>query len=90
MALNAVPSSFRLLEHQMHEQERLHNEKNMKLVEEVKKLKDEKEQQQRLLAQSLLLPEDARIEASLKLEITRLTRENLVGSSFRPVIFDWQ
>lgn len=65
----------------MHEQERVHNERCMKLVEEMNKLKDEKEQQQQMLAQSLLLPEDARIEASLKLEITRLTRENLVGLS---------
>lgn len=65
----------------MHEQERAHNERYMKLVEEMNKLKDEKEQQQKMLAQSLLLPEDARIEATLKLEITRLTRENLVGLS---------
>lgn len=65
----------------MHEQERVHNERYMKLVEEMNKLKDEKEQQQQMLAQSLLLPEDARIEASLKLEITRLARENLVGLS---------
>uniref|UniRef100_A0AAX7TX35 Myosin VAb n=1 Tax=Astatotilapia calliptera TaxID=8154 RepID=A0AAX7TX35_ASTCA len=75
--LKAVPPSCRLLEYQMHEQERVHNERYMKLVEEMNKLKDEKEQQQQMLAQSLLLPEDARIEASLKLEITRLTRENL-------------
>lgn len=79
--MKAIPPSCRLLEYQMHEQERVHNERYMKLVEEMNKLKDEKEQQQKMLAQSLLLPEDARIEASLKLEITRLTRENLVGLS---------
>uniref|UniRef100_A0A3B4VE94 Unconventional myosin-Va-like n=1 Tax=Seriola dumerili TaxID=41447 RepID=A0A3B4VE94_SERDU len=62
---------------QMQEQERIHNEKCRKLLEEVNKLKDEKEQQQKLLAQSLHLPEDARIEASLKHEIARLTNENL-------------
>uniref|UniRef100_A0A3B4GVA1 Unconventional myosin-Va-like n=1 Tax=Pundamilia nyererei TaxID=303518 RepID=A0A3B4GVA1_9CICH len=77
LAYEGLKETNRLLEYQMHEQERVHNERCMKLVEEMNKLKDEKEQQQQMLAQSLLLPEDARIEASLKLEITRLTRENL-------------
>lgn len=63
----------------MQEQERVHDEKCRKLLEEVNKSKDEKQQQQKLLAQSLLLPEDARIEASLKHEIARLANENLVG-----------
>lgn len=62
----------------MQEQERVHSEKYEKLLEEVNKLRNEKEQQQKLLAQSLLLSEDARIEASLKHEITRLAAENLV------------
>lgn len=69
----------RLLECQMQEQERVHDEKYQKLLEEANKLRAEKEQQQKLLTQSLVLPEDARIEASLKHEITRLTNENLVG-----------
>lgn len=77
LAYEGLKETNRLLECQMHEQERFHNERYMKLVEEMNKLKDEKEQQQKMLAQSLLLPEDARIEATLKLEITRLTRENL-------------
>lgn len=72
-------SFIRLLEHQMQEQERLNNEKFKKLVEEVNKLKEEKEQQKKMFSQSLLLPEDARIDAGLKHEITRLTNENLVG-----------
>ncbi len=63
----------------MQEQERVHSEKYRKLLEEVNKLKNEKEQQQKLLAESLLLSEDARVEASLKHEMTRLTAENLVG-----------
>lgn len=72
-------TNCRLLETQMQEQECLHSDKYKKLVEEMNKLRAEKEQQQKLLAQSLLLPEDARVEASLKHEITRLTAENLVG-----------
>uniref|UniRef100_A0A8C2ZS67 Myosin VA n=1 Tax=Cyclopterus lumpus TaxID=8103 RepID=A0A8C2ZS67_CYCLU len=70
------PSS-RMLECQMQEQKRAGHEEYKKLLEEVNKFKAEKEQQQKLLAQSLLLPEDARIEASLKHEMTRLTNENL-------------
>uniref|UniRef100_A0A3Q3X431 Dilute domain-containing protein n=1 Tax=Mola mola TaxID=94237 RepID=A0A3Q3X431_MOLML len=61
----------------MREQERVQTEKYNELLEEANKLRNEKEQLQKLLAQSLLLSEDARIEASLKLEITRVTSENL-------------
>lgn len=79
MELNDIPPSSRLLEGQMQEQERVHSEKYKMLVEELNKLKEEKQQEQKLLAQSLLLPADARVEASLKHEITRLTKENLVS-----------
>ncbi|XP_069564291.1 unconventional myosin-Va-like [Brachyistius frenatus] len=77
LAYEGLKETNRLLEYQMHQQERVHNEKYRELVEELNKLKSVKEQQQKLFSQSLLLPEDARIEASLKLEITRLTNENL-------------
>ncbi|XP_063758462.1 unconventional myosin-Va-like isoform X2 [Eleginops maclovinus] len=77
LAYEGLKETNRILECQMQLQHRGHNEENRKLQEEVNKLKVEKEQQQRLLAQSLLLPEDARIDASLKHEITRLTGENL-------------
>ncbi|XP_038155169.1 unconventional myosin-Va-like isoform X2 [Cyprinodon tularosa] len=77
LAYEGLKETNRLLEAQMQEQECLHSKKYSKLVEEMNKLKAEKEQQQKLLAQSLLLPEDARVEASLKHEITRLTAENL-------------
>ncbi|CAJ1056485.1 unconventional myosin-Va-like [Xyrichtys novacula] len=77
LAYEGLKETNRLLELQMQEQNRVHGEKNRKLLQEVNKMKAEKEQQQHLLAQSLLLPEEARIEACLKLEITRLTTENL-------------
>ncbi|XP_044050300.1 unconventional myosin-Va-like isoform X2 [Siniperca chuatsi] len=77
LAYEGLKETNRLLECQMQEQERVHSEKYRKLHEEVNKLKNEKEQQQKLMAQSLLLPEDARIEASLNHEIIRLTNENL-------------
>uniref|UniRef100_UPI0037E8C178 unconventional myosin-Va-like isoform X2 n=1 Tax=Semicossyphus pulcher TaxID=241346 RepID=UPI0037E8C178 len=77
LAYEGLKETNRILEFQMQEQERVRSEKYRKLLQEVNKLKVEKEQQEKLLAQSLLLPEDARIEASLKHEITRLTNENL-------------
>lgn len=63
----------------MQEQKHVQGKEYKKLLEEVNKLRSEKEQQQKLLAQSLLLSEDARVEASMKHEITRLTNDNLVG-----------
>ncbi|KAG8012720.1 Unconventional myosin-Va, partial [Nibea albiflora] len=77
LAYEGLKETNRLLEHQMQEQEQSHNERYGKLLEEVNKLKKEKEQQQNLLAQSLLLSEEARIDASLKHEIARLANENL-------------
>ncbi|XP_035498250.1 unconventional myosin-Va isoform X2 [Scophthalmus maximus] len=77
LAYEGLKETNRFLEGQMQEQERVHSERCGKLLQEVDKLKVEKEQQQKLLAQSLLLPEDARIEASLQHEILRLTNDNL-------------
>ncbi|XP_077372230.1 unconventional myosin-Va-like [Festucalex cinctus] len=77
LAYEGLKETNRLLECQMQKLEKQHSEKYEKVLEEVNTLKQEKEQQQKLLAQTLLLPEDARIEAGLELEITRLTRENL-------------
>eukprot|EP00066_Takifugu_rubripes_P004420 XP_003967783.1 PREDICTED: unconventional myosin-Va-like [Takifugu rubripes] len=67
----------RLLESQMQQQRRVHTEEYNKLLDEVERLRKEKEEEQNLLAQSLVLSEDAHIEGHLKHEITRLTRENL-------------
>ncbi|XP_049577986.1 unconventional myosin-Va isoform X1 [Syngnathus scovelli] len=77
LAYEGLKETNRVLECQMQKLERQHGERYEKLLEEVNTLKQEKEQQQKLLAQTLLLPEDARIEAGLELEITRLTLENL-------------
>lgn len=48
---------------------------------ELQSVKEENNRQQQLLAQNLQLPPEARIEASLQHEITRLTNENLVSSN---------
>jgi hypothetical protein len=46
-------------------------------------VKEESGRQQQLLAQSLLLPKEAQVEACLQHEITRLANENLVGGPQR-------
>ncbi|XP_028306726.1 unconventional myosin-Va-like isoform X2 [Gouania willdenowi] len=77
LAYEGLKETNRLLEGQMQDLRRSQREEVQKLQEEVNRMKEEKEQQQKLLAQSLLLPEDARIDTRLKHEITCLTHENL-------------
>ena len=48
--------------------------------EEVRRAREDNRQQQQLMAQSLHLPQGARIDAGLQHEMTRLTNENLVGT----------
>uniref|UniRef100_A0ABM5EXU1 Unconventional myosin-Va isoform X1 n=1 Tax=Pogona vitticeps TaxID=103695 RepID=A0ABM5EXU1_9SAUR len=67
----------RLLESQLQAQKRSHEAELEALRGEVQSLKEENNRQQQLLAQNLQLPPEARIEASLQHEITRLTNENL-------------
>lgn len=69
----------------MQKQKHVHDQESKKLQEELNKLRSEKEQQQKMLAQSLLLSEDARVEASLKHEIMRLTNDNLVSPHPSPL-----
>lgn len=68
----------RLLESQLQSQKRSHENEAEALRGEIQSLKEENNRQQQLLAQNLQLPPEARIEASLQHEITRLTNENLV------------
>ncbi|KAJ6664112.1 hypothetical protein lerEdw1_008327 [Lerista edwardsae] len=67
----------RLLESQLQTQKRSHDNEVEGLRGEIQSLKEENNRQQQLLAQNLQLPPEARIEASLQHEITRLTNENL-------------
>lgn len=67
----------RLLESQLQSQKRSHENEAEALRGEIQTLKEENNRQQQLLAQNLQLPPEARIEASLQHEITRLTNENL-------------
>ncbi|XP_077375931.1 unconventional myosin-Va isoform X3 [Festucalex cinctus] len=67
----------RLLEHQLQTQRRSYDSEVESLRGELQNVKEENNRQQQLLAQNLQLPPEARIEASLQHEITRLTNENL-------------
>ncbi|NWU46328.1 MYO5A protein, partial [Dromas ardeola] len=67
----------RLLESQLQSQKKSHENELESLRGEIQGLKEENNRQQQLLAQNLQLPPEARIEASLQHEITRLTNENL-------------
>lgn len=73
-----VPFQPRLLEHQLQTQKRSYDSEVEGLRGELQSVKEENNRQQQLLAQNLQLPPEARIEASLQHEITRLTNENLV------------
>ncbi|XP_075998485.1 unconventional myosin-Va-like [Genypterus blacodes] len=77
LAYEGLKETNRVLESQLQLQRQTHSEECEKLREEVHKVKGEKEEQQQFLDQSLSLPEDARIDASLHHEIARLTNDNL-------------
>ncbi|XP_037546731.1 unconventional myosin-Va [Nematolebias whitei] len=72
-----LKDTSRLLEHQLQTQRRTYENEVESLRGELQNLKEENNRQQQLLAQNLQLPPEARIEASLQHEITRLTNENL-------------
>ncbi|XP_068586288.1 unconventional myosin-Va isoform X2 [Cebidichthys violaceus] len=72
-----LKETIRLLEHQLQTQRRGYDNEVESLRGELQNVKEENNRQQQLLAQNLQLPPEARIEASLQHEITRLTNENL-------------
>uniref|UniRef100_A0A665X1C5 Myosin VAa n=1 Tax=Echeneis naucrates TaxID=173247 RepID=A0A665X1C5_ECHNA len=72
-----LKETIRLLEHQLQTQRRGYDNEVEALRGELQNVKEENNRQQQLLAQNLQLPPEARIEASLQHEITRLTNENL-------------
>ncbi|XP_069767192.1 unconventional myosin-Va isoform X2 [Narcine bancroftii] len=77
MAYEGLKQTNRLLETQLQGQKKIYENELEGLRGEVQNLKEEINRQQQLLAQNLQLPPEARIEASLQHEITRLTNENL-------------
>ncbi|XP_066541823.1 unconventional myosin-Va [Hoplias malabaricus] len=78
-AYMGLKDTNRLLESQLQCQRRTHESELESLRGELQSVKEDNNRQQQLLAQNLQLPPEARIEASLQHEITRLTNENLVN-----------
>lgn len=86
MATATIPKSrphryhpfLRLLEAQLQEQRREHEEEVEALKNEVDAMREELEKQQQAFLQSLQLSPEAQVEFGLQQEITRLTNENLV------------
>ncbi|CAC5367738.1 MYO5 [Mytilus coruscus] len=66
-----------LLENQLQKTEKDSKKKEMTLKKQVKELKEENEKQQKIIQQNLQLGPEAKIEATMQHEITRLTSENL-------------
>ncbi|XP_049339459.1 unconventional myosin-Va isoform X2 [Astyanax mexicanus] len=77
LVYEGLKETNRLLESQLQSQRRSHESELEVLRGELQSVKEENNRQQQLLAQNLQLPPEARIEASLQHEITRLTNENL-------------
>uniref|UniRef100_A0A8C1X3V3 Unconventional myosin-Va n=1 Tax=Cyprinus carpio TaxID=7962 RepID=A0A8C1X3V3_CYPCA len=77
LVYEGLKETNRLLESQLQAQRRSHENEVEVLRGELQSVKEENNRQQQLLAQNLQLPPEARIEASLQHEITRLTNENL-------------
>ncbi|KAM3925897.1 unconventional myosin-Va isoform 9-T9 [Leptodactylus fuscus] len=76
-AYTGMKETNRVLESQLQTQKKSYENEVESLRGEIQGLKEENNRQQQLLAQNLQLPPEARIEASLQHEITRLTNENL-------------
>ncbi|KAI4896758.1 hypothetical protein NFI96_029249, partial [Prochilodus magdalenae] len=84
LEVNELVNRLRLLETQLQSQRRSYDSELEVLRGELQSVKEENNRQQQLLAQNLQLPPEARIEASLQHEITRLTNENLVNPTEDP------
>ncbi|XP_069838817.1 unconventional myosin-Va isoform X2 [Dendropsophus ebraccatus] len=77
LVYEGLKQANRVLEAQLQAQKKSYENEVESLRGEIQGLKEENNRQQQLLAQNLQLPPEARIEASLQHEITRLTNENL-------------
>ncbi|KAF4071820.1 hypothetical protein AMELA_G00267360 [Ameiurus melas] len=77
LVYEGLKETNRLLESQLQAQRRSHEAELEALRGDLHCVKEENQRQQQLLTQNLQLPPEARIEASLQHEITRLTNENL-------------
>uniref|UniRef100_A0A672UDJ2 Unconventional myosin-Vb n=1 Tax=Strigops habroptila TaxID=2489341 RepID=A0A672UDJ2_STRHB len=77
LAYQGLKQVARLLEAQLQDQRREHEEEVEALKNEVDAMKEEMEKQQQAFLQTLQLSPEAQVEFGLQQEITRLTNENL-------------
>ncbi|KAF4803805.1 Unconventional myosin-Vb [Turdus rufiventris] len=76
-AYQGMCETNRLLEEQLQEQRRVHEEEMEALKNQVDLMQEELEKQQQALLQTLQLSPEVQVELGLQQEITRLTNENL-------------
>lgn len=74
----SVFSSQRLLEAQLQDQKKEHEEEVETMKDQMETLRDMMEKQQEAFLQTLQLSPEAQVEFGIQQEITRLTNENLV------------
>uniref|UniRef100_A0A8B9ZL37 Myosin-Vb n=1 Tax=Anas platyrhynchos TaxID=8839 RepID=A0A8B9ZL37_ANAPL len=77
LAYQGLKQVARLLEAQLQDQRREHEEEVEALQNQVEAMKEEMEKQQQAFLQTLQLSPEAQVEFGLQQEITRLTNENL-------------
>ncbi|XP_026094178.1 unconventional myosin-Va-like isoform X1 [Carassius auratus] len=77
IAYESLKETNRILVSQMQTQGQTHGEVVEGLRAELQQLRAELDQKQQMLSNSLELPHDARIQASLQHEISRLTQQNM-------------
>ncbi|CAM4734080.1 unnamed protein product [Leuciscus chuanchicus] len=77
MAYESLKETNRILASQLQTQGQSHEKEVEGLRAELQRLKAELDQQQQMMSDSLQLPHDARIQASLQHEISRLTQQNM-------------
>ncbi|CAL8294783.1 unnamed protein product [Boreogadus saida] len=77
LAYEGLKETNRVLEGLLQDQGRAHQQEVQEVRRELLGVKEESGRQQQLLAQRLLLPKEAQVEACLQHEITRLANENL-------------
>ncbi|XP_069102080.1 LOW QUALITY PROTEIN: unconventional myosin-Va-like [Argopecten irradians] len=77
MAYRTQKELNRLLENQLQKTEKDGKKKEEELRKEIRHLKKDNEEQQKVITQNISLSPEAKIEATMQHEITRLTSENL-------------
>uniref|UniRef100_A0A452GZS1 Myosin VB n=1 Tax=Gopherus agassizii TaxID=38772 RepID=A0A452GZS1_9SAUR len=87
LAYQGLKQVARLLEAQLQDQRREHEEEVETLKTQMETLREEMEKQQQAFFQTLQLPPEAQVEFGIQQEIARLTNENLVRDHVKSLSF---